>query len=197
MRCTLVLFLFLIIKICTSHLLPNKSVLKKAAYIAVSSSLLLNTQMPLATQPVLAASTSITTQQLVDKIEQLEKATSRQDVVQGMADLFEAAGSKTLLARTKYKYRIINTINDKHVLLGKQNEWDQALNYESGELKRRVDPFRTVDLNGYLKIAPYVGGVIYVVLLGVQQFIPEIFAFAYPFGVAVFCLPIIFILLTT
>ena len=180
---------------CICTLFSNKKLIKNIASIAVSSSIFIDT--PISPQPVLAASTAVTTQQLVDKIEQLEKATTRQDVVQGMADLFEAAGSKTLLTRTKYKYRIIKTINDKHVTLGKQNEWDQALNYESGELKRRVDPYRTVDLSGYLSIAPYFGGVIYLALLGIQQFIPEIFTFAYPFGVAVFCLPIVFVILTT
>lgn len=40
--------------------------------------------------------------------------------------------------------RIVNAINDKHRKLN--NEWDQALGYASGELKRRADPLRTVDL---------------------------------------------------
>lgn len=34
----------------------------------------------------------------------LESASDRQQTVQALADVFEAAGSKTLLARTKYKY---------------------------------------------------------------------------------------------
>jgi hypothetical protein len=37
-------------------------------------------------------------------ISSLEKSENRGEVVQSMADLFEAAGSKTLLARTRYKY---------------------------------------------------------------------------------------------
>ena len=32
------------------------------------------------------------------------------------------------------------------------NEWDSPLGYASGELKRRADPYRTVDLAGYLKV---------------------------------------------
>lgn len=43
--------------------------------------------------------------------------------------------------------RIVNAINDKHRKLN--NEWDQALGYASGELKRRADPLRTVDLGNY------------------------------------------------
>jgi hypothetical protein len=134
-------------------------------------------------------------QQLATSIEKLEAATTRADSVQALADVFEAAGTKTLLARTKYKYRIVKAINDKHVKLA--NEWDRTLSYESGELKRRVDPFRTVDLSGYLKIAPFVGGGIYVALIAVQKYIPEIFTFAYPLGVFVFVAPILFNLIFT
>lgn len=128
-------------------------------------------------------------------INTLESAQNRADTIQGLADVFEAAGSKTLLVRTKYKTRIIEAINKKHVSLN--NEWDSILGYESGELKRRVDPFRTVDLKGYLQIAPLVGGVCYLGALFVQQAIPELFVFAYPGAVLVFVFPIIFTVLTT
>ena len=93
------------------------------------------------------------------------------------------------------------------------DKWDQALSYASGELKRRVDPFRTVDLGGYLSVAPFVGGALYLSILAIQQVtkfffvtmnliyilqtLPEIFSLAYPAGVFVFIAPIIFIVLTT
>jgi hypothetical protein len=41
---------------------------------------------------------------LEEKVVALENAESRKDTLQGLADVFEAAGSRTLLARTKYKY---------------------------------------------------------------------------------------------
>ena len=66
-----------------------------------------------------------------------------------------------------------------------------------GELKRRVDPYRTVDLSDYLKIAPFVGGAGYLFALFVQQALPELFIFAYPLAVAVFVLPIIYIVIAT
>jgi hypothetical protein len=109
--------------------------------------------------------------------------------------VFEAAESKTLLVRTKYKYRVINAINNKHAQLA--NEWDQPLAFESGELKRRVDPYRTVDLKGYLQVAPFVGGAAYLAALFVQQSLPELFFIAYPVAVLAFVSPAIFILLTT
>ena len=132
---------------------------------------------------------------LEESISRLETSESRQDVLQSMADVFEAAESKTLLTRTKYKYRIINAINKQRVALS--NVWDQPLGYASGELKRRADPFRTVDLNSYLNIAPYIGGVCYLGALFVQQTLPELFIFAYPAAVFVFVSPILFTILTT
>lgn len=112
----------------------------------------------------------ITRSVLEQSIQTLEASNTRSEVIQSLADVFEAAGTKTLLVRTKYKYvskranqamtqkprpthrsnfrrllqRIVNAINDKHRKLN--NEWDQALGYASGELKRRADPLRTVDL---------------------------------------------------
>ena len=132
---------------------------------------------------------------LESSITSLEKATNRAETIQGLADVFEAAETKTLLVRTKYKTRIINAINNKHATLN--NEWDSVLGYESGELKRRVDPFRTVDLKGYLDIAPYVGGACYLAALFIQQAVPELFVFAYPTAVMVFAAPIAFTILTT
>ena len=41
---------------------------------------------------------------LEQSIVKLESAETRADLVQGLADLFEASGSQTLRARTKYKY---------------------------------------------------------------------------------------------
>ena len=140
-----------------------------------------------------AASPSLAS--LETAISSLESAKTRADTIQGLADVFEAAGTKTLLVRTKYKTRIITAVNDKHASLN--NEWDSILSYESGELKRRVDPFRTVDLKGYFQIAPVVGGVCYLGALFIQQAIPELFVFAYPLAVVVFSAPIIFTVLTT
>ena len=60
-----------------------------------------------------------------------------------------------------------------------------------------ADPFRTVDLSGYLKVAPFVGGAGYLAALFVQQTLPELFVFAYPLAVFVFAAPIAFIVLAT
>ena len=89
----------------------------------------------------------------------------------------------------------MNAINDKHVKLN--NEWDQALSFESKELKRKVDPLRTVDLSGYLSVMPYIGGACYLVALAIQQKLPQLFPFAYPLGATIIFLPILWILAST
>ena len=71
------------------------------------------------------------------------------------------------------------------------------MGYASGEVKRRVDPYRTVDLGPYLQVAPIVGGACYIGALFVQQTLPELFIFAYPLAVFIFAAPIAFIVLTT
>jgi hypothetical protein len=48
-------------------------------------------------------------------------------------------------------------------------EWTTPFSYASGELKRRVDPFRTVDLKDYLNVAPYAGGIAYLGVFAIQQ----------------------------
>ena len=64
--------------------------------------------------------------------------------------------------------RIVKAINEKHVQL-MSDVWNNVLSYESGELKRRVDPLRTVDLSPYLSVAPWVGGVCYLAVIFMQQ----------------------------
>ncbi len=161
---------------------------KFMASAAVSVSVLIGT-MP--QHSMAAAGGSAGSPALEAKIKQLETS----NTVQSLADLFEASGQNTLKARTRYKYRIVKAINDQRSKLTNDKvEWDQTLRYESGELKRRVDPFRTVDLKGYLQIAPAVGGVAYLSALFVQQVLPELFIFAYPLAAVAFVAPIVFII---
>lgn len=91
--------------------------------------------------------------------------------------------------------RIVSAINQQRASLGKG--WDSTLRYEAGEVKRRTDPFRTVDLAAYLSVAPYVGGACYLAALLVQKVRPDKFVFAYPAAVAVFLCPIVFTVLTS
>ena len=168
----------------------RRDLIKLVVSFMVSTSVLTGT-MP---KHSIAAGGNAGSSALEAKIKQLETSSTRGEVVQSLADLFEVSGQNTLKARTKYKYRIVKAINDQRTKLTNDKvEWDEALRYESGELKRRVDPFRTVDLKGYLQVAPVVGGVGYLGALFVQQALPELFIFAYPLAVIIFTAPIVFI----
>lgn len=46
----------------------------------------------------------VTRSVLEQSIQTLEASNTRGEVIQSLADVFEAAGTKTLLVRTKYKY---------------------------------------------------------------------------------------------
>jgi hypothetical protein len=51
-----------------------------------------------------AAPAPVSNARLEETIVALENADNKADVLQGLADLYEAADKKTLLVRTKYKY---------------------------------------------------------------------------------------------
>jgi len=57
-------------------------------------------------EPSVAAPTVSNVGTLEETISRLEAAETRADTVQGLADVFEAAGAQTLRARTKFKYVI-------------------------------------------------------------------------------------------
>lgn len=76
---------------------------RKVASSLLASLLILQSGM----NPSLSAVTpkvTVNALNLETAIENLEKANDRSETVQAMADLFESAGEKTLLARSKYKY---------------------------------------------------------------------------------------------
>ena len=68
-----------------------------AAVVIAASSVDVSFALPDAPVP-------ITRSVLEQSVQTLEAATSRSEVIQSLADVFEAAGTKTLLVRTKYKY---------------------------------------------------------------------------------------------
>jgi hypothetical protein len=70
------------------------------------------------------------------------------------------------------------------------------MQFASGSVKRRVDPLRTVDLQPYLRVAPFLGGLLYVATLVAQQKFPKVFPFAYIGSVLLLVLPVIVIVFT-
>ena len=79
-----------------------------AAVVIAASSVDVSFALPDAPAP-------ITRSVLEQSVQTLEAATSRSEVIQSLADVFEAAGTKTLLVRTKYKY-VSNCLTKHHGL---------------------------------------------------------------------------------
>ena len=59
-------------------------------------------------------------------------------------------------------------------------------------IRSELDPLRTVDLAGYLRIAPFVGGLYYLAALAIQYFLPQIFPAVYVFLALLFAAPFLF-----
>ena len=78
----------------------SKMILQKAKVIFASTLVALSTCMSYTE----AAPVPVSNARLEETIISLENAENKADVLQGLADLFEAADKKTLLVRTKYKY---------------------------------------------------------------------------------------------
>lgn len=49
------------------------------------------------------------------------------------------------------------------------NTWSQDNEYAFDFLKTRLDPLHMTELKGYLKFFPFLGGLVYLAALGVQQ----------------------------
>ena len=69
--------------------------------------------VPLASADV--STVPVTRSILEQSIQTLEASNTRSEVIQSLADVFEAAGSKTLLVRTKYKYVSVHHTQDKSI----------------------------------------------------------------------------------
>lgn len=59
-------------------------------------------------------------------------------------------------------------------------------------IRGELDPLRTVDIAGYLKVAPFLGGVYYLAALAIQWFLPEIFPAVYLFVAFLFAAPFLY-----
>ena len=82
---------------------PQNSVqrrIKSAIAAVVIAASTMDTSFAFADTPAVPMTRSA----LEQSIQKLEASNTRSEVIQSLADVFEAAGTKTLLVRTKYKY---------------------------------------------------------------------------------------------
>jgi hypothetical protein len=88
------------------------------------------------------------------------------------------------------KSTLINAIIDNRKGNIASNSWNQDNEYAFDFLKTRLDPLHMVELSTYLKVLPFLGGAMYLVALGVQQFARGLFEVAYIVSALVVFLPI-------
>lgn len=89
------------VQMCSSA--PQKGAMQRKLKSAIAAVVIAATSVDLS----FAASDTpspITRSVLEQSIQTLEASNTRSEVIQSLADVFEAAGTKTLLVRTKYKY---------------------------------------------------------------------------------------------
>ncbi len=68
--------------------------------------------------------------------------------------------------------------------------WSEDNQYAFEALKMRLDPLHMAELEGYLKVLPFLGGAMYLVALAAQQFARGIFEVAYVVSALVVFIPI-------
>mmetsp|Transcript_4195 Transcript_4195/g.5466 ORF Transcript_4195/g.5466 Transcript_4195/m.5466 type:complete len:298 (+) Transcript_4195:200-1093(+) len=96
----------------------------------------------------------------------------------------------SLLTETEKNQLIGAIIQNKNSNLA-SNTWSKDNQFAFDFLKSKLDPLHMVELQGYLKILPFLGGGMYLVALAVQQFVRDLFPVAYLVSAAVVFFPIV------
>ena len=93
------------------------------------------------------------------------------------------------------KSGLVNAIIDNRKGNVASKTWNKENEYAFDSLKSRLDPLHMVELSPYLKAFPFLGGAMYLVALGVQQFARGIFEGGYIVSVLVVFIPVIALIL--
>ncbi|CAB9510532.1 expressed unknown protein [Seminavis robusta] len=78
-----------------------------------------------------------------------------------------------------------------------KNQWSEKNQDAYAYLKFQLDPLHMTELRGYLKVAPFLVGFLYVGVLAVQQFARDLFPVAYIAAVLVLVAPAAILILTS
>lgn len=96
----------------------------------------------------------------------------------------------TLLTESE-KERLVEAVIDSRRVGLAGGQWSENNEFAYEFLKGSLDPYHMVELAGYLKVVPFYGAILYLAVLGVQQFARDAFTVAYLAGAALFFLPIL------
>lgn len=96
----------------------------------------------------------------------------------------------TLLTESEKERLVAAVVESRKVGLA-QGQWDQNIENAFGELRGKLDPFHMAELSGFLRFVPVYGAILYLGVLGVQQFFRGLFPAAYGVGILAFLGPIL------
>ena len=123
--------------------------------------------------------------QIVRQVQVLKKAKDEATVLRALSAMSEAVGinnpeGEMNVFSPSFRRTIATDLYDvKHAPETSPIFGSQTVQDFYGFLKRQMDPYHTIELKGYLSIAPFVGALAYGALLLCQRFASELFTLAY------------------
>lgn len=94
------------------------------------------------------------------------------------------------------KERLVESLMQSRQASIDQNQWNDKNQAAYSYLKFQLDPLHMTELKGYLRVAPFLVGVLYLGVLAVQQFARDLFPVAYIAAVLLLVAPAAILVLT-
>ena len=95
------------------------------------------------------------------------------------------------------KNRLVESLQkSRQAGLASNGQWNDKTQDAYSYLKYQLDPLHMTELRGYLKVAPFLVGILYVGVLAVQQFARDLFPVAYIGAVLILVAPAVVLVLT-
>ena len=101
----------------------------------------------------------------------------------------------TLLTESE-KERLVEAVMDARQVGLQKDQWNEDNQFAFEFLREKLDPYHMNELRGYLKVVPFLAGVLYLGVLAVQQLFRPFFPVAYIAAVLVIFGPAVFLVLT-
>uniref|UniRef100_A0A6T5PVA6 Uncharacterized protein n=1 Tax=Heterosigma akashiwo TaxID=2829 RepID=A0A6T5PVA6_HETAK len=136
-----------------------------------------------------------TVSQIVTDIKTQQKDTD--SIIGLFAEVNRMADDDEVLIDPKDRKEVVRALIEKKANQADE-KWDEQVYNGYGILKRKLDPYNTVALGGYLSVAPYLGGLLYLALVAVQRALPgRAFDVAYVVGALAFFAPAVLLALAS
>eukprot|EP00953_Heterococcus_sp_UTEX-ZZ885_P017491 9787-Heterococcus_DN1.PRE.2 len=160
----------------------GQSVSSVAAALLIGSSILTSSSLPAQASSSIPASTVYVSEadQIDTVLAELAAADSSESILQAMVRINEISESDDgTLEDPMTRETVVKALSQSKRDGASKGQWRDDLDFAYGVLRRRLDPYSTFALRPYLQIAPYLGGLYYLIAFFVQQKFPAVFPTAY------------------